>query len=145
MNSFDNCAVEDLTWEYTDVEMAGGADLTGVTADFLVEMGKNFGGPFGQSLFLEAQGVTIGDGVEIDYEDLSSNPSGHRGAIAVDISGGSINAFVDGTNGFPFEYDYAIVTISNMSIDNLAGVTLGTNGIAPGTEVSVATTSNTSF
>ena len=29
-----------------------------------------------------------------------------------------------------------------MSIDNLAGVTLGTNGIAPGTEVSVATTSN---
>ena len=39
VNSFDNCAVEDLTWEYTDVEMAGGADLTGVTADFLVEMG----------------------------------------------------------------------------------------------------------
>ena len=88
VNSFDNCAVEDLTWEYTDVEMAGGADLTGVTADFLVEMGKDFGGPFGQSLFLEAQGVTIGDGVEIDYDDLSSNPSGHRGAIAVDISGG---------------------------------------------------------
>ena len=142
VNSFDNCAVEDLTWEYTDVEMAGGADLTGVTADFLVEMGKDFGGPFGQSLFLEAQGVTIGDGVEIDYDDLSANPSNHRGAIAVDISGGSINAFVDGTNGFPYEYDYAIVTISNLSIDNLAGVTLGTNGIAPGSEVSVVTTSN---
>ena len=142
VNSYDNCASDDLTFEYTDVEMDGSVDLTGTTADFHVEMGKNFGGPFGQSLILEAQGVTIGDGAEIDYSDLTSNPSSHRGAIAIDISGAAINAFVDGTNGFPYEYDYAIVTISNMSIDNLAGVTLGTNGIAPGTEVSVATTSN---
>ena len=142
VNSYDNCASDDLTFEYTDVEMDGSVDLTGVTADFHVEMGKDFGGPFGQSLILEAQGVTIGDGAEIDYSDLTSNPSSHRGAIAVDIDGASITAFVDGTNGFPYEYDYAVVTISNMSIDNLAGVTLGTNGIAPGTEVSVATTSN---
>ena len=63
-------------------------------------------------------------------------------AIAIDISGSTINAFVDGTDGFPYEYDYAIVTISNISSDNLAGVTLGTNGIAPGTEVSSTTTSN---
>ena len=142
VNSYDNCASDDLTFEFTDVEMDGSVDLTGVTADFHVEMGKDFGGPFGQSLILEAQGVTIGDGAEIDYSDLTSNPSSHRGAIAIDIDGASITAFVDGTNGFPYEYDYAIVTISNMSIDDLAGVTLGTNGIAPGTEVSVATTSN---
>ena len=142
MNSYDNCASDDLIFEYTDVELSGNADLSGVTADFHVEMGKDFGGPFGQSLILEAQGVTIGDGVEIDFDDLVTNPSGHRGAIAVDISGGVINTFVDGTNGFPYQYDYAIVTISNMSIDNLASVTLGTNGIAPSSEVSVATTSN---
>ena len=142
VNSYDNCASDDLTFEYIDVAMDGSVDLTGVTADFHVEMGKNFGGPFGQSLILEAQGVTIGDGAEIDYDDLSSNPSSHRGAIAIDISGSTINAFVDGTDGFPYEYDYAIVTISNISSDNLAGVTLGTNGIAPGTEVSSTTTSN---
>ncbi|MGB1122000.1 MAG: hypothetical protein ACPG08_00650, partial [Flavobacteriales bacterium] len=142
VNSYDNCASDDLTFEYTDVEMDGSVDLTGVTADFHVEMGQDFAGPFGQSLILEAQGVTIGAGAEIDFSDVTSNPSFHRGAIAIDISGASINAYVDGTGGAPYQYDYAIVTISNMSIDNLASVTLGTNGIAPGTEVTVATTSN---
>ena len=99
------------------------ADLTGVTADFHVEMGE-FRGTFRSILDPEYQGVTIGDGAEIDYDDLSSNPSSHRGAIAIDISGSTINAFVDGTDGFLYEYDYAIVTISNISSDNLAGVTL---------------------
>ena len=70
--------------------MDSGVDLTGVTADFHVEMGKNFGGPFGQSLILEAQGVTIGDGAEIDHDDLSSNHL-HRGAIAIDISGSTMH------------------------------------------------------
>ncbi len=142
VNSFDNCASDDLTFEYADVEMGGSADLTGITADFHVEMGKDFGGPFGQSLILEAQGVTVGDGPEIDYSDLSSNPSSHRGAVAIDISGASINAYVDGTDGFPYEYDYAIVTISNMSVSNLADVIVNANGIALGSEVSVSTGSN---
>ena len=142
VNSFDNCASDDLTFEYADVEMGGSADLTGITADFHVEMGKDFGGPFGQSLILEAQGVTVGDGPEIDYSDLSSNPSSHRGAVAIDISGASINAYVDGTDGFPYEYDYAIVTISNMSVSNLADVIVNANGIALGSEVSVSTDSN---
>ena len=117
-------------------------DLTGVTADFHVEMGKDFGGPFGQSLILEANGVTIGEGVEIGYDDLSSNPSDHRGAIAVDISGSSINAFVEGTNGFPYEYDYAIVTISNMSVDNIAGVSMGSQWHCTRIIGSCETTSN---
>ena len=142
VNSFDNCATDDLTYSYEDAPFNPGFDLTGVTADFHVEMGKNFGGPFGQSLILEANGVTIGEGVEIGYDDLSSNPSDHRGAIAVDISGSAINAMVEGTNGFPYQYDYAIVTISNMSVDNVAGVSLGANGIAAGAAVSVETTSN---
>ncbi len=142
VNSYDNCATDDLTYAYEDALFNPGIDLTGVTADFHVEMGKNIGGPFGQSLILEANGVTIGDGVEIGYDNLLENPSNHRGAIAVDVSGSSINAFVEGTNGFPYQYDYAVVTISNMSVDNIAGVTVGANGIAPGTSVSVSTDGN---
>ena len=142
VNSYDNCASDDLTFTYVDAPFSIGMDLTGVTADFHVEMGKNFGGPFGQSLVLEATGVTVGAGVEVGYDDLTENPSNHRGAIAIDITGSTINAFVEGTNGFPYQYDYAIVTISNMSIDNVAGATLGTNGIAPGSEVSVSSASN---
>ena len=142
VNSYDNCATDDLAFSYEDAPYNPGFDLTGVTADFHVEMGKNFGGPFGQSLILEANGVTIGEGVEIGYDDLSANPSNHRGAIAVDITGSAINAFVEGTNGFPYEYDYAIVTISNMSVNDVASVTLGSNGIAAGSEVSIETTEN---
>jgi len=143
VNSFDNCAMagDDLTFSYTDEETDGNFDLTGVTADFHVEMGQNFGGLFGQSLILEATGVTIGDGVEIDYDDLTENPSLHRGAISIDITGSSINAFVEGANG-SYQYDYAIVTISNMSIDNLAGATVISNGIASGAELTTEATSN---
>lgn len=141
--SYDNCAdASDLTFEYVDTPVAAGFDLTGVTADFHVEMGKDFGGPFGQSLILEANGVTIGDGAEITYEDLTSNPSEHRGAIAVDIDGSSINMWVEGTSGFPYAYDYAIVTISNMSTDEIANVTVVSNGIAPGTTLEVSNTNN---
>ena len=39
-------------------------------------------------------------------------------------------------------FAYAVVTISNMSVDNIAGVTVGANGIAPGTSVSVSTDGN---
>ena len=141
--SYDNCAdASNLTFEYVDTPVAVGFDLTGVTADFHVEMGKDFGGPFGQSLILEANGVTIGEGAEITYEDLSSNPSEHRGAISVDIDGSSINMWVEGTSGFPYAYDYAIVTISNMSTDQIANVTVVSNGIAPGTTLEVSNTDN---
>ena len=141
-NSYDNCANDDLTFEYEDVEMQVAVDFTGVTADFHVEMGLNIGGPFGQSLILEAQGVEIGDGVEIDYDNLTANPSAHRGAVAIDISGSTINAFIEGTAGTPYQYDYAIVTISNISSDDVSGVTLGTSGIASGADVTMVTTSN---
>ena len=136
-NSYDNCS-DDLSFSYVDTPYSPGFDLDGVVADFHVEMGKDFGGPFGQSLILEATGVTIGSGAEIGYGDLVSNPSSHRGAIAVDIEGSTINMSVVGTDGFPYQYDYAVVTVSNMSIDDLAGVSVVTNGIAAGAELTTS-------
>lgn len=140
-NSYDSCS-DELSFSYVDAPYSPGFDLTGVTADFHVEMGKDFGGPFGQSLILEATGVAIGSGAEITYDDLTSNPSSHRGAIAVDIEGSAIYMSVVGTDGFPYQYDYAIVTVSNMSIDDLAGVSVVANGIAPGAEVSTSSSGN---
>ena len=140
-NSYDSCS-DELSFSYVDAPYSPGFDLTGVTADFHVEMGKDFGGPFGQSLILEATGVAIGSGAEITYDDLTSNPSSHRGAIAVDIDGSAIHMSVVGTDGFPYQYDYAIVTVSNMSIDDLAGVSVVANGIAPGAEVSTSSSGN---
>lgn len=139
--SYDNCA-DDLTFSYVDAPFTPGFDLNGVTADFHVEMGKDFGGPFGQSLILESTGVTIGAGAEITYDDLTSNPSSHRGAISVDIDGTSIHMYVEGTGGTPYQYDYAIVTISNMSISDMANVSVTSNGIAPGASVTTETTGN---
>ena len=139
--SYDNCA-DDLTFTYVDAPFTPGFDLTGVTADFHVEMGKDFGGPFGQSLILEATGVTIGAGAEITYADLTSNPSSHRGAIAVDVDGSSIQMYVDGTDGFPYQYDYAIVTISNMSVSDIATVSVTSNGIASGAALTAEAAGN---
>ena len=143
-DSYDNCASE-LDYSYVDAPFTPGFDLTGSTADFSTEMGFNFGGPFGASLFLEANGVTIGAGSELTYDDLTSNDAGHRGAIAVDIDGSTINLSVEGTGGFPFAYDYAHVNITNISSDDIASVTINTNGIADGADVSVSTTSNSIF
>ena len=140
-DSYDNCASE-LDYSYVDAPFTPGFDLTGSTADFSTEMGFNFGGPFGASLFLEANGVTIGAGAELTYDDLTSNNADHRGAIAVDIDGSTINLSVEGTGGFPFAYDYAHVNITNISSDDIASVTINTNGIADGADVSVSTTSN---
>ena len=140
-DSYDNCANE-LDYSYVDAPFTPGFDLTGSTADFSTEMGFNFGGPFGASLFLEANGVTIGAGAELTYDDLTSNEADHRGAIAVDIDGSTINLSVEGTGGFPFAYDYAHVNITNISSDDIASVTINTNGIADGADVSVSTTSN---
>jgi hypothetical protein len=140
-DSYDNCASE-LDYSYVDAPFTPGFDLTGSTADFSTEMGFNFGGPFGASLFLEANGVTIGAGAELTYDDLTSNNADHRGAIAVDIDGSAINLSVEGTGGFPFAYDYAHVNITNISSDDIASVTINTNGIADGADVSVSTTSN---
>ena len=140
-DSYDNCA-NVLDYSYVDAPFTPGFDLSGATADFSTEMGFNFGGPFGASLFLEANGVTIGAGAELTYDDLTSNIADHRGAIAVDIDGSTINLSVEGTGGFPFAYDYANVNITNISSDDIASVTINTNGIADGAEVSVSTTSN---
>lgn len=139
-NSYDNCASE-FGFSYVDAPYAPGNDLTGATADFAVEMGFNYGGPFGASLTLEANGVTIGNGSELTYDDLSSNPADHRGAIEVDIEGSVINLSVAGTGGFPFSYDYAYVNITNVSTSDIASATVNTNGIAAGAEVVVSTTS----
>jgi len=140
-DSYDNCA-SDLEYSYVDAPFTPGFDLSGATADFSTEMGFNFGGPFGASLFLEANGVTIGAGAELTYDDMTSNDADHRGAIAVDIDGSTINLSVEGTGGFPFAYDYAHVSITNISSDDIASVTINTNGIADGADVSVSTTSN---
>ena len=140
-DSYDNCA-NVLDYSYVDAPFTPSFDLSGATADFSTEMGFNFGGPFGASLFLEANGVTIGAGAELTYDDLTSNIADHRGAIAVDIDGSTINLSVEGTGGFPFAYDYANVNITNISSDDIASVTINTNGIADGAEVSVSTTSN---
>ena len=139
-NSYDNCASE-FGFSYVDAPYAPGNDLTGATADFAVEMGFNYGGPFGASLTLEANGVTIGNGSELTYDDLASNPAEHRGAIEVDIEGSVINLSVAGTGGFPFSYDYAYVNITNVSTSDIASATVNTNGIAAGAEVVVSTTS----
>ncbi len=141
VDSYDNCASE-LEFSYVDAGYSPEFSLAGATADFSVEMGFNFGGPFGSSLMLESNGVTIGDGSELTYEDLSDNPSGHRGAIAVDIDGSTINLSVEGTSGSPYSYDYANVNISNISLENIATVTVNSNAIASGAEVSVTATSN---
>ena len=140
-DSYDNCA-NVLDYSYVDAPFTPGFDLAGATADFSTEMGFNFGGPFGASLFLEANGVTIGAGAELTYDDLTSNDADHRGAIAVDIDGSTINLSVEGTGGFPFAYDYANVNITNISSDDVASVTINTNGIGASAEVSVSTTSN---
>jgi hypothetical protein len=140
VNSYDNCASE-FGFSYVDAPYSPGNDLTGATADFAVEMGFNYGGPFGASLTLEANGVSIGDGAELTYDDLTSNPAEHRGAITVDIDGSMINLSVAGTGGFPFNYDYAHVNITNISVADIASATINTNGIAAGAEVVVSTTS----
>ncbi|MDG2208752.1 MAG: hypothetical protein P8K81_02055, partial [Flavobacteriales bacterium] len=139
--SYDNCA-DEFTFSYVDSEYSAGVDLTGVVLDLHVEMGMDFGGPAGNSLILEATQVTVGDGVELGYDDLVSNISAHRGAVTVDIDGGVLNMSVDGTQGQPYQYDYAIVTITNIGGGNLAGLTLVSNGIAVGAEFSSNTTSN---
>ena len=125
-----------------DAPYSPGFDLTGATADFNVEMGFDFGGPFGASLILNADAVTIGEGAELTYEDLTENPASHRGAIAVDIDGSTINLSVEGTSGTPFAYDYAHVNISNISSGNISTVTIDSNAIAAGADVSVSTTEN---
>jgi hypothetical protein len=140
-DSYDNCA-SDLEFSYVDAPYSPGFDLTGATADFNVEMGFDFGGPFGASLILNADAVTIGDGAELTYEDLTENPASHRGAIAVDIDGSTINLSVEGTSGTPFAYDYAHVNISNISSGNISTVTIDSNAIAAGADVSVSTTEN---
>jgi hypothetical protein len=141
--SYDNCASsEQLIYSYLDAPAEIGMDLTGVTMDLHVEMGKDIGGLFGQSLILEATGVTVGDGFELTYDDLTSNPSNHRGAITVDISGSQINLVVEGTAGNPYQYDYAIVSITNIVGESIAGVSVVSNGIAVESEVSTAFTAN---
>ena len=140
-DSYDNCA-SDLEYSYVDAPYSPGFDLTGATADFNVEMGFDFGGPFGASLILNADAVTIGEGAELTYEDLTENPASHRGAIAVDIDGSTINLSVEGTSGTPFAYDYAHVNISNISSGNISTVSIDSNAIAAGADVLVSTTEN---
>ncbi len=141
--SYDNCASEDeLVYSYSDSPVEGGLDMTGVVMDLHVEMGKNIGGPFGQSLILEATGVTVGEGFELTYDDLTSNPSSHRGAITVDVDGSMINLVVEGTSGNPYQYDYAVVSITNITGESVSSLSFTTNGIAADSEASTVVTPN---
>ncbi|MDE0978602.1 MAG: hypothetical protein OSA78_01290, partial [Flavobacteriales bacterium] len=141
--SYDNCASEDeLAYSYSDSPVEGNLDMTGVVMDLHVEMGKNIGGPFGQSLILEATGVTVGEGFELTYGDLTSNPSSHRGAITVDIDGSTVTLVVDGTDGNPYQYDFAVVSLTNISGESISALSFTINGIAAAAEVSTEVTSN---
>ncbi len=141
--SYDNCASEDeLVYSYSDSPVEGGLDMTGVVMDLHVEMGKNIGGPFGQSLILEATGVTVGEGFELTYDDLTSNPSSHRGAITIDVDGSTINLVVEGTSGNPYQYDYAVVSITNITGETVSSLSFTANGIAADSEASTVVTPN---
>ena len=143
MGSYDNCdSSEELSYSFSDSFGSSGLDLTGVVMDLHVEMGMNVQGPFGASLILESTGVTVGEGYELTYDDLTSNLSSHRGAITVDIDGDNINLNVQGTLGFPYQYDYAVVSLSNIDGEAIGGVNVLSNGIAGDADFLTSFTSN---
>ena len=114
------------TVSYTDVVTDGAFTLDGMTADIRVELRLDNLAAFPR--VLEATGVTIGDGVELDLDDQVSNPINLRGALSVDIAGNQIGLSVLDVIGSE-SWDYIEVRISNLSGAGLVGATLETNGL----------------
>ena len=106
---------------YSDVVSSGSLSLNGGTADIRVEMRLN--NLPATPRVLEATGVTIGDGVELDLDDEISNPFNLRGALGVDIDGSNIGLTVLDVNESE-NYDFIEVRISNISNAEIAGVNL---------------------
>jgi len=111
---------------YSDEVSSGSLSLNGGTADIRVEMRLN-NLPTTPRV-LEATGVTIGDGVELDLEDEISNPFNLRGALSVDIDGSNIGLAVLDVIGSE-SYDMIEVRISNISNAAIAGVNLVSNSL----------------
>ena len=98
---------------YTDVVTDGAFTLDGLTADIRVELRLDNLAAFPR--VLEATGVTIGDGVELDLDDQVSNPINLRGALSVDIAGDQIGLSVLDVIGSE-SWDYIEVRISNSPV-----------------------------
>ena len=125
VDAADACTVAP-TVSHSDVVTDGQFSLDGLTADIRVELRLNNLSAFPR--VLEATGVTIGDGVELDLDDQVSNPINLRGALSVDIAGDQIGLSVLDVIGSE-SYDYIEVRISNMSGAGLVGAVLGANGL----------------
>ena len=149
LSATDNCtAAGDIAISYTDAAVAEPAvSLTGSTANFRVEMGKNVAGLFGQPYVLQRLNAPIGAGFELTTANVLSNPVSHRGALTVDVTtSGLINLKFQGsttpTGGSGYVYDYGRVYITNLTGIDVSGVNVVTNGIAPTATVTVSTTAN---
>ena len=116
----------DPTVSFSDAVTDGQFSLDGLTADLRVELRLNNLAAFPR--VLEATGVTIGDGVELDLDDQVSNPINLRGALSVDIAGDQINLSVLDVIGSE-SYDYIEVRISNISGAGLVGAQLDANSL----------------
>ena len=119
-DAIDGCDT-DPEVTYSDEVSSGSLSLNGGTADIRVEMRLN--NLPSTPRVLEATGVTIGDGVELDLDDEISNPFNLRGALSVDIDGSSIGLAVLDVIGSE-SYDLIEVRISNISNADIAGVNL---------------------
>ena len=114
------------TVSHSDVVQDGLFSLNGLTADIRVELRLNNLAAFPR--VLEATGVTIGDGVELDLDDQVSNPINLRGALSVDIDGDQIDLGVLDVIGSE-SYDYIEVRISNISGAGIVGAELVSNDL----------------
>jgi hypothetical protein len=149
LSATDNCtATGDIAISYTDASSSEPAvNLTGSTASFRVEMGKNVPGLFGQPYVLQRLNAPIGAGFELTTANLLSNPVSHRGAITVDVTtDGVINLKFQGSvtpsGQSGYVYDYGRVYITNITGLDVSGINLVTNGIAPTSTITMSTTSN---
>jgi hypothetical protein len=114
------------TVSHSDVVQDGLFSLNGLTADIRVELRLNNLAAFPR--VLEATGVTIGDGLELDLDDQVSNPINLRGALSVDIDGDQIDLGVLDVIGSE-SYDYIEVRISNISGAGIVGAELVSNNL----------------
>lgn len=122
-DALDACD-QDLQVTHTDAVTDGLFTLNGLTADLRVELRLNNLAGFPR--VLEATGVTIGDGVELDLDDEVSNPLNLRGALTVDLDGDNIDMEVVNVLGSE-SYDFIEVRISNLAGAGLVGAALASS------------------
>ncbi len=111
---------------YSDEVTNASFSLNGLTGDIRVELRVN--SLSAAPRVLEATGVTMGDGVELDLDDEVSNPFNLRGALSVDIDEDNIGlAVLDVAESET--YDFIEVRISNLSSAGIIGANLVSNGL----------------